>query len=90
VLHLDRDKKKCVDSRIVLGAVAPTPLRAKKSEAVLNGGEITEREIEKAGETASQEAVPITDVRGSAEYRTEMVKVFVKQSIREALKMIQP
>jgi carbon-monoxide dehydrogenase medium subunit len=79
-----------VDSRIVLGAVAPTPLRAKKSEAVLNGGEITEREIEKAGETASQEAVPITDVRGSAEYRTEMVKVFVKQSIREALKMIQP
>jgi carbon-monoxide dehydrogenase medium subunit len=78
-----------MDSRIVLGAVAPTPLRAKKSEAVLKGREITEEAIEKAGETASRESVPITDVRGSAEYRTEMVNLIVKRNIREVLRMIR-
>lgn len=89
VLHFDRDKKKCMDSRIVLGAVAPTPLRAGKAEAVLNGREIREEEIEKAGKIASREAVPITDVRGSAEYRTEMVNLIVKRNIREVLRIIR-
>ena len=89
VLTFDSGKKRCIDSRIVLGAVAPIPLRVKRTEAVIKGKEITEKEIEEAGEVASQEAKPITDVRGSAEYRTEMVKVFVKRSIRETLKRIR-
>jgi len=89
VLTLDSDKKRCIDSRIALGAVAPIPLRAKRTETVIKEKEITEKEVEEAGEVASQEAKPITDVRGSAEYRTEMVKVFVKRSIRETLKRIR-
>jgi carbon-monoxide dehydrogenase medium subunit len=89
VLTLDPGKKKCIDSRIVLGAVAPIPLRAKGAEAVINGKEITEKEIEEAGEVASREAKPITDVRGSAEYRIEMVKVFVRRSIRKVLRLIK-
>lgn len=89
VLTLDSAKKKCIESRIVLGAVAPVPLRAKRAEAVINGKEITEKEIQEAGEIASQEAKPITDVRGSAEYRVEMVKVFTKRGIREALRLIK-
>lgn len=89
VLTFGSDKKRCIDSRIALGAVAPIPLRAKRTEAVIKGKEIAEKEIEEAGEVASQEAKPITDVRGSAEYRTEMVKVFVKRGIRETLKRIR-
>jgi carbon-monoxide dehydrogenase medium subunit len=89
ILILDSDKKKCIDSRITLGAVAPIPLRAKRAEAVIIGKELTEKEIEEAGEVASQEAKPITDLRGSAEHRIEMVKVFVKRGLHEALSLIR-
>ncbi len=89
VLTLDAQKKKCLDSRIVLGAVAPIPLRARKAEAVINGREITEKEIEEAGGVASQEAKPLTDIRGSAEYRSEMVNFFVKRGIREVLNLVR-
>lgn len=83
LLTLDRAKKKCLHCRIALGAVAPTPMRAKKAEMLLIGREVTEKEIAAAGEVASQEARPISDVRGSAEFRREMVKVFVKKGVRE-------
>ena len=89
VLTLDSGKKKCLDSRILLGAVAPIPLRANMAEAAVNGTEVTEREIEEAGERAKQEARPITDIRGSAEHRAERVKVFVRRSLREALRVIR-
>jgi aerobic carbon-monoxide dehydrogenase medium subunit len=89
LLTLDPDKMRCIDVRIVLGAVAPTPLRAKGAEALIKGKEITEKEIEEAGETAGREAKPITDVRGSAEYRTDMVRLFVKRGIRDVLQMIK-
>jgi carbon-monoxide dehydrogenase medium subunit len=89
LLTLDSNKKRCLDSRIVLGAVAPVPLRARRAESVIIGKEVNEREIEEAGELAGQEAKPITDVRGSADYRTEMVKVFVKRGLREVLKLIK-
>lgn len=75
----------CEDARIVLGAVAPTPIRAKKAEAMLKGkkmhGALVEEE---AAETASQEAKPISDVRASAEYRKELSKVFVKHALSQA------
>lgn len=89
VLTLDEERKKCIESRILLGAVAPIPLRAKRTEEVINGREITDRDTVQAGEVAAEEAKPITDVRGSAELRTEMVKVFVRRGIREALRRIR-
>jgi CO/xanthine dehydrogenase FAD-binding subunit len=83
LLTLDPARRKCLDCRIALGAVAPTPMRAKKAEMLLIGREVTEKEIAAAGEMASEEARPISDVRGSAEFRREMVKVFVKRGVRE-------
>jgi carbon-monoxide dehydrogenase medium subunit len=81
LLTFDSAKKKCLDCRIALGAVAPTPMRAKKAELLLMGREVTEKEIAAAAEMASQEARPISDVRGSAEFRREMVKVFVRRGV---------
>jgi len=75
----------CRDIKIALGAVAPTPIRAKKAEALLKGKKIDEDLIVEAGEIAAGEASPIDDVRGSAFYRTEIVKVFTKRAIRQAL-----
>ena len=83
LLTLDSTRGKCVDCRIALGAVAPTPIRARKAESVLTGGEITEEIIAAAGETAGKETSPISDVRGSAEFRREMVRVFVRKGLGE-------
>lgn len=76
---------KCHDARIVLGAVAPTPVRAKKAEAVFTGRVIDEHLIKEAAQIASVESQPISDVRSSAEYRKEMVKVMVGRATKEAL-----
>jgi len=80
------DNGKCKDIRIALGAVAPTPLRAKKAEAVLKGQAFDENLIEKAAQAAAGEAKPIDDHRASAEYRREMVEVLVKRAIEQAVR----
>jgi carbon-monoxide dehydrogenase medium subunit len=75
----------CQDVRIALGASAPTPIRAKKAEAVLRGKKITNNLIKEAGEIASTEAEPISDIYASAEYRRELIKVLVRRVGKEAL-----
>jgi carbon-monoxide dehydrogenase medium subunit len=89
LLTFDSARRRCTDARIALGAVAPTPLRVKGAETLIRGKEITEKEIEEAADSASREAKPITDVRGSAEYRTDMVHWFVKKGIRDILARIK-
>lgn len=74
----------CEDVRIVLGAVAPVPLRALKAEAILRGQELTAALIEEAAEAAAAEARPISDVRASADYRRELVRVLTQRMISAA------
>jgi len=76
--------KKCSGVRIVLGAVAPTPIRAKNSEALLEGQVLTESLAAKVGEEAARESKPISDVRSSAEYRRAMVGVMTKRALLNA------
>jgi CO/xanthine dehydrogenase FAD-binding subunit len=75
------------DIRIGLGAVAPTPRRAEKAEAVLKGERPSDRKIAEAAKTASEEAQPIDDHRASAEYRRMMVEVLVSRIVRQSLSM---
>jgi carbon-monoxide dehydrogenase medium subunit len=79
----------CRKIRIVLGAVAPTPIRAKRAEAVLQGNPVNERAIEAAAQAAMEESRPISNIRGSAGYRREMVGVLTARAIRQSLDMIQ-
>jgi len=79
------DKKTCQSARVVLGAVAPTFIRAPKAETFLKGKEISEEVVEKAGELASQDCTPITDIRASADYRRQLVWVLTKRSLNEAV-----
>ncbi|MAE04697.1 MAG: carbon monoxide dehydrogenase [Nitrospinae bacterium] len=74
--------ERCRNVKIVLGAVAPIPMRARNAEGKLEGKEIDDALIENAAQAASDESQPITDVRASADYRKEMVKVFTRQAIR--------
>jgi carbon-monoxide dehydrogenase medium subunit len=78
------DGESCQDIKIALGAVAPTPIRARKAEALLRGQTLTEELIERAAQTAAEEARPIDDIRGYAEYRAKVVKDLTKEAIKQA------
>jgi carbon-monoxide dehydrogenase medium subunit len=73
--------RRCSGVRIVLGAVAPTPIRAKNSEALLEGKILTEELATQIGEEAARESKPISDVRSSADYRRAMVGVMTKRAV---------
>lgn len=75
----------CKDARIVLGAVAPTPKRAKDAEALLKGKEVNDVLLEEAAKLAAAASSPITDIRGSEEYRRDMVRVFTRRCLRKAM-----
>ncbi len=77
----------CGDIRIVLSAVAPTPIRAIKAEDVLRSHVPTEALIAEAARTAAEESRPITDIRGTAESRKNIVEVLTSQVIHQALKV---
>ena len=71
-------------ARVALGAVAPTPIRARKAEAVLEGNTASGALFAQAAETAASEASPISDIRGSAEFRRHLVRVMTERCLREA------
>jgi CO/xanthine dehydrogenase FAD-binding subunit len=77
--------KLCRDARIVLGAVAPIPMRAKKAEREIRGKPVEDEVVCKVAEIAAHECVPISDVRGSADYRREVVNVLVRRLFGKAL-----
>jgi carbon-monoxide dehydrogenase medium subunit len=69
------------DARIALGAVGPRPFRAREAEAQLIGGPLDGARVARAADLAAAAARPITDVRGSAGYRTAMVRALVARCL---------
>lgn len=84
VAYIITSDKRCSGVRIVLGAVAPTPLRARNAEALLEGQLLTEELAAKVGAEAAQESKPISDVRSSADYRRAMVGAMTKRALLNA------
>ncbi len=78
------EQNRCEGARIVLGAVAPTPIRARKAEAAIEGQTLTEALADKAGQIAAEESKPISDVRSSADYRRAMVATMTKRALLNA------
>jgi xanthine dehydrogenase iron-sulfur cluster and FAD-binding subunit A len=72
-----------VDSAVVtLGAVAPTIIHADEAEAFLKDSILTEDTILRAAELAAKSAKPIDDIRGTAAYRREMVRILTLRGLR--------
>ena len=75
----------CGEVRIALGAVAPTPIRARQAEAALRGRKPDAATIEAAARIATTECQPISNVRGSAAYRRDMVGVLTQRALGRSL-----
>ncbi|MDR0584185.1 MAG: xanthine dehydrogenase family protein subunit M [Treponema sp.] len=79
------EKGICTDAKIALGAVAITPIRAPRAEEILIGKKLTEEVIAEASVAAMNSCNPISDIRASAEYRKDMIRVFTKRAIKQAM-----
>ena len=73
------------EARVALGAVAPTIKRARACEETLTRGPITNQILKDAAALAVEDSVPIDDIRGSAEYRKDVVTSLVYEALEEAL-----
>lgn len=78
-------KKHFQNVRIALGAVAATVIMAQKSARFLEGKPFTEKIIKEAAKIASTEAIPITDIRSTKEYRGEMVEALLLKGFYQYL-----
>ena len=89
VLTLDKNKKTVSDVRIALGSAGTTPIRATAAEALLRGQPLKPEAFAEAGEKAKEAVDPVSDFRGSAAYKREMVGVFVRRALEKALANIR-
>jgi carbon-monoxide dehydrogenase medium subunit len=85
-LSLESPEGAIVSARVVLGAVAPVPMRATSAEKILRGQEPSEKLFAEAAEAAAGDSKPIDDFRGSAQYRRAMVTVLTRRALEVAWK----
>jgi carbon-monoxide dehydrogenase medium subunit len=86
LLTPDAAKNSLQDVRIGLGAVAPTPIRAAKTEAMLRGRPLTAALLKEAAAMAASESSPISDQRSSAEYRRWIVEALTRKGLEQTWK----
>ena len=82
---LSADGTTIEQARIGLAAVAPTPLFAAEASQWLSGKPATEKTFERAGELARKVASPISDMRGTAEFRLHLVGVLTRRTLEKAV-----
>ncbi len=84
-VQLDESRTKIVSARIALGAVAPKPLFIPAAGEALAGKAISDEAIAEAARIAQAAATPITDMRGTAEYRKHLSAVLTGRALRKAI-----
>jgi carbon-monoxide dehydrogenase medium subunit len=80
-LDLDATLERCLEARVVLGAVAPTAVRAHAAERLLEGQPVGGEAFRRAAEAAQEACRPIDDVRASAGFRQHLVGVLVRRAL---------
>ena len=88
-VYLQIEGSICVDAGVAYGSVSTTPLRVPEVEELLRGRELTEENIIEASEVVKEYVKPLTDVRGTAEYRLDMCPVLMRRALQTTLERIQ-
>ncbi len=83
--YVEMDGGVCTEARVAFGSVAETPIRAPRVEELLTGEEMDGQTISEAAEAANQSVAPVTDMRGTAEYRRDMCGVLLKRALYTAV-----
>lgn len=81
---LSDDGLSCQDVRIVLGAAAPIPMRAKKAEQMLIGKKLNDRLLDKVAKKTSEEADPVDDIHATEAYRRHLVTALTRRIVKKA------
>jgi carbon-monoxide dehydrogenase medium subunit len=82
---LNQDKSQFISARVALGAVAPTPLFVQAVGDALVGQPVSDESVQKASKIAQDAARPISDMRGTAEYRKHLIGVFTRRVLSGAV-----
>jgi carbon-monoxide dehydrogenase medium subunit len=82
---LNAKGKAIEQARVALAAVAPKPVLAVQASDWLAGKPVTEATFAQAGKLARESASPISDMRGTAEFRVHLVSVLVKRTLAKAV-----
>lgn len=82
--YLRTDEGRCLEARLALGAVAPTPFLVSAAGEALMGTELSDDALAPAGRAAADAAAPISDIRGSAGHRRELVLTLSSKALRAA------
>lgn len=85
------DNGVCTDACVVIGAVAPTPIICNRTNEILIGKKISDftddsETLKHAGNLASEDSIPIDDIRGTAVFRRNIIKVLTKRAVVNAVK----
>jgi len=83
-ITMDQDGDRCKDARIVLGAAAAIPLRAKNAEKMLSGKKIDTKLLESVGIKAAEECDPVSDIHATETYRRDLVKALTIKMTKKA------
>ena len=84
-VQLTRENGSCASIGIGLTAVGPTTIRASEAEDALRGGSLDEDALRAAAVLAAAAADPAADLRGSEEYKRDMVRVLTLRALRRAI-----
>ena len=82
-----RDGALCHEARLAVGAATAIPLRLARAEALLHGQTVTPELVAQVADVVAQDIDPVTDLRGSAEFRREMVRVVAQRTVGELFEL---
>ena len=89
LVSLESGSNRCREARIALGSAATTPVRADAAEAALRGQELTPERLREAAQLVAGQVDPISDFRGSSDYKRDMAVVWTRRALEQALQRAQ-
>lgn len=87
--YIQMEDEECTDAKVAFGSVAITPLRVREAESLLTGSKLDEVTINAASKAVYEAVKPITDVRGTSEYRKDMCPVLMRRAIDQCMERLR-